>query len=364
MAAGPGNIDSLVASTIKKFKKGFVDQIIRDNIIFAFMLGKDLSPSVYGTEDREGKSEFGEGLKFEDGGEKIFFPLMYAKNATVAGYSGYDALDITHAERFTAAEYEWKSVAGSINLDYETIDKNQGNSVKLFDYVEGQLNNLKASLQDKFAEYLLSAKASGDKLPNGLLDLVQDDPTADPSIGSIGGVTTAAGANTWWKNQVVDHNSANFGTDQTGDGLKNIRKLLRDCRFGKQGAQVLLAGEIAYERTENALVNQLRYVPVSGKAAKQIADAGFEVLMVHGVPMVLEKLIDTVRTSASLTGSAIYALNFNFLKIHAMKHRFFEFSKIKEPTDQDTMVQHCITRLQFCTNGRRYQGVMKEITDN
>ncbi len=364
MAAGPGNYDSLVASTLKKFKKGFVDQIIRDNFLFAAMLGKDLAPAIYGTEDREGKSEFGEGLKFENGGEKIFFPLMYAKNATVAGYSGYDVLDITHAERFTAAEYDWKSVAGSINLDNETIDKNYGDDVKLFDYVKGQMDNLKVSLQDKFAEYLLSAKASGSKLPNGILDLIQDDPTSDPVVGAVGGVTTAAGANTWWKNQQVDHASANFGSDQTGSGLKNIRKLLRDVRFGKQGAQVLLGGEIAYERTENALVNQLRYVPVAGKGSKLIADAGFEVLMVHGVPLVLEKMIDTVRSDASLTGSAIYALNFNFLKIHAMKHRFFEFSKVKEPTDQDTMVQHCITRMQFCTNGRRYQGVMHGITDN
>jgi len=359
--AGPGTYDSLIASTTKKFKKGFVDQIIRDNFIFCALAGKDLAPTIYGSEAREGKAEFSNGLKFENGGEKIFFPLMYAKNATVAGYSGYDVLDTTHAERFTAAEYNWRSVAGSINLDYETIDKNHGDDVKLFDYVEAQLNNLKASLQDQFSTYFLSPKAAGTKLPLGLMDLIPDTNTADPTSGAVGGVTVNSGANTWWRNQTLDHASAAFGTDQTGTGMKNIRKLLRDVRFGKQSAKVLLAGEIAYEKTENALVGIQR--SIMGKDAQAMVNAGFEVLQVHGVPMVLEKLIDTERTAASLTGSAIYALNFNFLKVYAMKHRFFEFSKVLQPTDMDTMVQHCITRLQFATNGRRYQGVMHSIID-
>lgn len=364
MAAGPGNYDSLVASTIKKYKKGFVDQIIRDNFIFAALCGKDLASAVYQSEDREQDGEFNDGLKFENGGEKIFFPLMYATNATVKGYTGYDVIDTTHAERFTAAEYIWSSVAGSINLDYETIDKNYGEDVKLFDYVKGQMDNLKVSLQDKFAEYFLNQKAAGAKEPLGLMDLIQDDPTSDPTVGAIGGVTTSAGANTWWKNQTVNQASAAFGSDQTGQGMRNIRSLLRQTRFGRQSAQVLLAGTIGYERTENCLVNQMRYGPMYlDKKAQQIADAGFEVIKVHNVPMVLEKLIDTVRSSAGATGSAIYALNLNYLKVYAMKHRFFEFSKVKEPVNQDVMVQHCISRMQLCTNGRRYQGVMHDIID-
>lgn len=358
--AGPADYNSLVASTIKKFKKGFVDQIVRDNFLFAALADKDLAPAVFKREMREGESAFADGLKFENGGEKIFFPLMYAKNNTIQGYSGYDVLDITHAERFTAAEYEWKSIAGSLNLDNETIDKNAGNDVKLFDYVEGQMSNLKASLQDKVNEYLLSQKAAGAKTPLGLIDLIQDDPTSDPTVGAIGGVTTASGANTWWKNQAVTLN-ASFGTDQTGTGQAKVRELLRKTQFGRERAHVLLAGEIAYDRLERSMVNQIRYM---GKAEQKLASSGFEAFQFKGIPVVLEKMIDTVRTDAGLTGSAFYALNLNFLKLYAMKHRFFEFSKVKEPTDQDTIVQHCIARMQFCTNGRRYQGVVSEVLDS
>jgi len=37
---------------------------------------------------------------------------MFAKNLTVAGYAGYDTLDINPSDPFTAAEYDWRSIAG------------------------------------------------------------------------------------------------------------------------------------------------------------------------------------------------------------------------------------------------------------
>lgn len=347
---------SLIASTTKKFKKGFVDQIIKDNFLLAAMIGKDLAPSLFKKAMREGEDEFADGLSLENGGEKIFFPVMYATNATIAGYSGYDLLDITHAERFTAAEYNWASIAGSVNLDKETIDKNYGNDVKLFDYVEGQMKNLQASMQAFVNDSLIQQKASGTKLTLGLLDIISDTPTVDPSVGTIGGITVTG--NSWWQNALVDQASAAFGTDGTGAGQTNLRQLLRNVQFGQQQAHVVLAGEIAYDRLERSMVNQIRY---AGKAEQKLASAGFEAFLFKNKPVVLEKQIDPARTLAGLTGSAFYALNFDFLKIYAMKHRFFEFSDVKEPVNQDTMVQHVISRMQLCTNGRRYQGVMANV---
>lgn len=350
---------SLVASTIKRFEKGFVDQIIKDNFLLSAMIGKDLAPAVFKRAMRNGEDEFADGLKLVDGGEKVFMPLMYARNNTVQGYSGYDVLDITHAERFTAAEYDWKSVAGSINLAYEDLDKNYGSDVKLFDYMEGQMSNLQASMQEKINEFLIRPKSSSsEKVPLGLMDIIPDDPTTDPAVGSIGGISVTG--NDWWKSQNVDHASAAFGTDGTGTGQYNLRKLLRNVQFGSQKAQVVLAGTIAFDRLERSMVNQIRYVD---PAAKKIADAGFVSFLFHGTPVVLEKEIDIQRTAAGLTGSAFYALNFNFLKLYAMKHRFFKFSSEKEPVNQDTIVVHNILRSQLCCNGRRYQGVMSGVIE-
>ncbi len=349
---------SLVASTTKKFKKGFVDQIIKDNFLLSAMISKDLAPAIFKREMREGEDEFADGLSLENGGEKIFFPIMYAKNQTIQGYSGYDLLDITHAERFTAAEYDWKSIAGSVNLDKETIDKNYGNDVKLFDYVEGQIKNLQASMQEFTNDAIIQSKAAGSKLPLGILDLVQDAPGSDPAVGAIGGISVTG--NPWWQNQYVDQAGAAFGTDPSGAGQANLRKLLRATQFGQKTAHAILAGEVAYDRLERSMVNQIRYM---GKAEQMLAMAGFEAFQFKGKPVVLEKNVDPARSLAGLSASAFYALNFDFLKVYAMKQRFFEFSDVKEPVNQDTMVQHNIVRMNLCTNGRRYQGVMLNVAD-
>lgn len=343
--------NSLLASTIKYYKKGFVNNIIKDFILLAALGDKDLAPNVFKMRTPEG--DFAEGIKLVDGGEKIFCPLMYAKNLTVAGYSGYDTLDINPSDPFTAAEYDWRSIAGSVNMDNERLDKNAGDAQKLFDLMKGMMDNLKVSMQETINDMLLSPKAAGTKEPLGLMDIIKDDPTTNPASGSLGGID--ASVYTWWRNQTKDFESGTFGTDQTGAGNIALRQLIRNCTFGTDKPNLLLGGEYAFEKVENSMVNQIRYM---GDKEKLIARAGFEVLMFKGIPFVMEKRISAIRSDNSLTGDAIYAINTKYLKLWGFKHRWFEPSTVKEPVNQDTNVQHIITRCQFVTDNRRAHGVM------
>lgn len=342
---------SLVASTIKYNKKGFSNNITADFILTAVLGAPDLATEVFGLEKPEG--EFSEGIKLVDGGEKIFMPLMYARNTTIEGYAGYDPLNITPTDPFTACEYEWRRIAGSINVDNDRLDKNAGSAQKLFDLMKGMLQNLRISYQESWNDMLIKAKASGSKEPLGLFDLVKDDPTTNPASGSLGGIDAVA--NTWWRNQKQDQGLVAFGTDQTGAGMVKLRKLLRDCQFGVDKAKLLIAGEYGFEAVENTMLNQIRYVSDKEKA---IAKAGFDVLMVKGLPMVMEKRITALRSAQSLSGDAIYAINPKYMKLYGMKHRWFEPSKVKEPVNQDTQVQHLITACQLTTDNRRTSGVL------
>lgn len=349
------NYNSLIASTIKHYKKEFVDNIIGDFILLAALGSKDLAPEVFKMRKPEGK--FAEGIELmSDPGEKIFFPLMYARNATVEAYSGYDILDITPADPFTAAEYEWRSIAGSVNMDNERLDKNSGSATKLFGLMKGMMDNLKISMQEKVNDYLLAPKAAGSKRPLGLMDLVQDNPAVNPDSGALGGIDAVS--NAWWRNQVVDQANAAFGTDQTGLGFRNLRKLLRQTQFGNVKANLLLAGESAFESVELSLLNQVR---LADAKTQKLIDAGFETIMIKGVPLVMEKRITAIRGESGLAQDAIYALNTQFLKVYGMKRRWFEPSNPKEPVNQDSTVQHIITRMQFATNNRRALGVLKGI---
>ena len=342
--------NSLLASTIKYYKKGFVNNITRDFILTAVLGAKDLAP-LFGQRVPEG--DFAEGIKLVDGGEKIFCPIMYARNTTVEGYAGYDTLNITPADPFTAAEYDWRSIAGSVNMDNDRLDKNRGDAQKLFDLMKGMMDNLKISFQETWNDMLITAKASGSKEPLGLFDIVKDNPATNPASGALGGIDAVA--NSFWRNQAIDFTGLTFGTDQTGDGIKKIRKLIRDTTFGNDAPKVLLGGEYAFENTHNAMVSQIRYM---GDKEKAIANAGFQVLMFQGIPFVMEKRISALRSDGGLSGDAIYALNPKYLKVYGMKHRWFEPSDVKQPVNQDTQVQHIITRCQFVTDNRRAHGVL------
>lgn len=348
------NYNSLLASTIKYYKKGFVNNVTRDFILTAILGAPDLATQVFGLRKPEG--DFAEGIKLVDGGEKIFMPLMYSRNVTVAGYSGYDTLDITPADPFAAAEYDWRSVAGSVNMDNERLDKNRGDAQKLFDLMKGMMDNLKVSFQETWNDMLITAKAAGSKEPLGLFDIVQDDPTANPTSGALGGIDAVA--NTWWRNQIVNHGGGAFGTDQVSAGSKNLRQLIRNCTFGTDKPKVLVGGEFAFEAVENSMLQQIRYI---SDKEKLLANAGFEALMFKNTPLVMEKRISALRSSGGLSGDAIYALNPKYLKVWGMRHRWFEPSAVKEPVNQDTQVQHIITRCQFATDNRRTHGVMFNI---
>lgn len=343
--------NSLIASTIKRYQKKFVNNIIKDFILLAALGDKDLAPRVFKMRKPEG--EFAEGIKLVAGGEKIFMPIMYAENMTVQGYAGYDTIDITPTDPFTAAEYEWRRIAGSVNMDYDRLDKNSGDDVKLFDLMKGMMDNLKSSMQFKVNDMLLKPKALGTKEPLGLMDIVQDDPSSNPASGALGGIDAAA--NSWWRNQTQNQASAAYGTDQTGAGPVGLRKLIRDCTFGAdQTPNLIIGGDVAFEALERSALNQIRYM---GDKEKIIANMGFQVLMFKGLPVVMEKRIPVLRSEASLTGDAFYVLNTKFLKLWGMKNRWFEPTKTKEPVNQDTVVQSIITACQFATDNRRTLGV-------
>lgn len=344
--------DQLQATTIKYFVPKLRDNIAKDHVYLYLLGSKDYANELY---KGDPKKVFPEGMKMVDNmGEKAYFPLRYRKNSTSRTYSRFDTLDITPQDNHTAAEYNWRNYSVNVHLCYEDLDKNRGNKVKLIDLMKAAMNDAQQTGSEEINDLLLGQQASTDD-PLGLLDIIKDDPTTNPSNENVGGID--ASVETWWRNQIVNHNSAAFGTSQTGTGFQNLRQLRRDVKFGKTVNQVFLAGETAYERVENALVDQQRYVQNNSRG-EIIANAGFDVIMVNGIPLCMEKRITELRSDASLTGDAIYAINFESLQLWAPKYRWFTPGKTKEPVQQDSVVTPIISRLSQVCCARRDQGVM------
>ncbi len=196
--------------------------------------------------------------------------------------------------------------------------------------------------------------------PSGFLDWIADVPTNLPAAGAsvIGGIDSSLAANAFWLNAAVDQGGAAFGTDQTGTGCGNLRKLLRQTTFGMQHSKIVIAGEAAFEALEKSLLNAVRY---NDPKTDALAAAGIQAIMFKNTPIVMEKRIDAVRSAAGLNGSAFYVLNPRSLRVQGMKFRWFKLGDFRSPTNQDSQVAQCIARLNLTCRGRREQGVMLNV---
>lgn len=353
------NYRSLIALTLRYHESEIADNVTNDFILFKLLGDKDIAPKLFKMRKPNAGSTYAEGLRLtDDPGRKIVRKIRKGKNGTVKAYSRFDLLNIDPQDNFDEVEYDWRSVAGAVHLSNEDLDKNSGSKTKIVDLLEASVEDLKLSLQEKLADYLLGATPADDlKRPAGMLDIIQDDPTTLPVAGSsvIGGIDASLAVNSFWRNQKQDMGAAAFGTDQTGTGHTKLAQLQRDCTFGMMRPSVFLAGEAAFEALRKSLVSQERF---NDPRTDMLKEVGLDAMLFGNTPVVLEKRIDAVRQVAALNGSAFYALNFPTYRIDGMKKRWFKLGDFRAPTNQDSQVAHCITRLNTTCNARRNQGVM------
>lgn len=352
---------SLIAATMRRHESEVIDNITNDFLFFKILGDKDLAPKLFQMRDVPDGASYAEGLKIvDDPGRKIVEKIRKGRNTTVEAYSRFDLLNVDPQDNADEVEQDWKSIAGSAHLSWEDLDKNSGSKTQIFNLLDFAIDDLGTSMQEKVTDYFLGTvpnTAQGLKRPTGLLDWIKDDPTTLPAAGAgvIGGIDASDAANAFWRNAAVNHASAAFGTDQTGTGHANLRRLVRDTTFGRQRSKIILAGEDAFEALEKSLLSQVR---INDPRANLLAAAGIDSIIFKNTPVVCEKRIDAVREAAGLVGSAFYNLNVRSFRVWGMKKRWFKMGNFREPTNQDSQVAHMIARLQASCRARREQGVM------
>lgn len=350
---------TLIAATMRRHESEVIDNVTNDFILFKILGDKDLAPKLFKMREPPKGASYADGLKLtDDPGRKIVEKIRKGRNNTIKAYSRFDLLNTDPQDNADEVEQDWRSIAGSAHLAWEDLDKNRGSKTQIFSLLDFSIDDLSISLQEQVNDWILGqVPADNPKRPSGFLDWIQDDPTTLPVGGSgvIGGIDASLAANSYWRNKIVNHAAVAFGTDQTGTGHANLRQLIRDCTFGQQRSKIILAGEDAYEALEKSLLSQVR---INDPRVNLLAAAGIDSIVFKNTVVVLEKRIDAVREAAGLDGSAFYLLNSRSFRVWGMKHRWFKMGNFREPTNQDSQVAHCITRLNTSCRARREQGVM------
>jgi len=257
------NLSELVTTTLRDRQGELADNISKSNALLSRL-------SASGNID------------LVSGGRTIVRELEYAENSTFQYYSGYETLNISPSDVFSAAEYEWKQAA--VNVSWSGLEnriQNAGDAASIR-LVASRIRNAEKTMSNQISVGIYSdGTGSGGKQITGLQAQVADSPTT----GTVGGINRANFS--FWQNQTVTVTDSTSATELNAD----MRDLWIACSRGNDMPNLIVLGGALYDTFWGDLQGIQRVT--SGTTAVK----GFQTLEFRGVPVVLD--------GGQATGSAL-----------------------------------------------------------
>lgn len=182
------NLSEIVTTTLRNRSGEFADNMLDNNALLNRL-------------KKRGK------VRTLSGGRTIVQELEYADNQTVKNYSGYETLNISPSDVFTAAEFDWKQKAVAVTISGLEQLQNSGPEAiipLLASRIENAVKSMKNSLA---ADVYSNGTADGGKQIGGLQLLVSKTPTS----GTVGGIDRATW--TFWQNKATVSGTAASATN-------------------------------------------------------------------------------------------------------------------------------------------------------
>lgn len=253
------NLSEIVTTTLRNRTKKLADNMSRNNAI----LYKMQESGTY---------------KPVSGGRTIVQELNWANNQTYVRYSGYETLNISPSEVFSAAEFDYKQAAVAISISGLEMLQNSGENA-VIDLLASRISNAESTMENGIAYDLYSDGTSdGGKQIGGLQLLVADDPTT----GTVGGINRATAAFAFWRNiryrAVTDGGAA----ISSANIQRYMNRLYNQLVRRTDKPNLILADNNTYNAYLESLQAQQRIT------SAKMADAGFTSLQYMGADVVLD----------------------------------------------------------------------------
>lgn len=269
-------------------------------------------------------------------GRSIVQELEYAENSTVMFYSGAETFDVSPSETFTAAEFSYKQLVGSVTITGLEEIQNSGKEA-VHNLLRSRIRNLEKSLKNTVATslYATGTGSSGKEI-GGLRLLVADVNTNE--VGGISGNTYS-----WWRNYVYDFSTASVTASSTtithAMNLANIRA----TRGADKPDMVMSAQDYFIFYLESLQANQ-RFTDDKG------AGAGFNSLMFNGnIPVIHDD---------QCPDSHMYFLNTDYIFLRPAKGKEFKPLGERASINQDAMVMPVTWAGNMTISNRSLQAVI------
>ncbi|HAU29883.1 MAG TPA: phage major capsid protein [Rhodospirillaceae bacterium] len=312
MANPNANFTDVIATTLQGYSGRLADNITKHNALLRCISDKgNVTPAT---------------------GRDIVQELEYAENATVKWYAGYETLDTDPSDTFTAAEFQYKQMAGNVVISGLEQVQNSGKEA-VHNLVKSRIKNLDKSLRNALAGALYANGTGNDGKEIGGLQLL----VADTGLGIVGGID--ASANAFWQNQVVSTAAAPAATNiQT-----SMNSLWMKCIRGADKPDIVVA-DANYFRAymESLQVNQ-RFT------SENKASAGFMNLMFMDAPVFYDD---------QCPENHLYMLNTDYIFLRPAKGREFVPLSEKASVSQDAIIIPVVWAGNMTVSNRALQGVL------
>lgn len=251
------NVSEVMALTLESRTGKLADNVTKNNAILDHLSRKDKIRPV-------------------SGGRVIYQELEYAENSTYKRYSGYETLNISPSDVFTAAEFNYKQAAVAITCSGLEELQNAGKE-RVIELVESRVGNAERTFKNNMSGDMYSdGTASGGKQVGGLQLLVADDPTT----GTVGGIDRA----TWsfWQNQKFAGVADGGAAVSSANIQSYMNRLWLQCSRGTDHPDLIIADNNYFRMYWEALQSIQRITSAN------TGESGFMTLDYMGAPVVYD----------------------------------------------------------------------------
>ena len=329
------NLSEIVTTTLRNRTGKLADNVTRNNALLNRL------------------KERGKAKPFS-GGRTILQELAYAQNGTYKRYSGYEVLNISPSDVFSAAEYPIRQSAVAVSISGLEQLQNSGKEA-IIDLLDSRIQNAEDTFMNGLAFDVYSDGTATGQI-TGLQALVSTAPTS----GTIGGIDRA----TWvfWQN-IAYSAVTNGGAAATSANIQRyMNAVALQLVRGNDGPDLIVAANGYYSLYLESLQAIQRVTD------EKMAGAGFTSLKYFGAGRSVDVVLDggfqgyssdTNPTTGGAPANTMYFLNTNYIFYRPHRDRnMVPLDPDRFSVNQDAMVKLIGWAGNMTVSNSRLQGVL------
>ena len=329
------NLSEIVTTTLRNRTGKLADNVTRNNALLNRL------------------KERGKAKPFS-GGRTILQELAYAQNGTYKRYSGYEVLNISPSDVFSAAEYPIRQSAVAVSISGLEQLQNSGKEA-IIDLLDSRIQNAEDTFMNGLAFDVYSDGTATGQI-TGLQALVSTAPTS----GTIGGIDRA----TWvfWQN-IAYSAVTNGGAAATSANIQRyMNAVALQLVRGNDGPDLIVAANGYYSLYLESLQAIQRVTD------EKMAGSGFTSLKYFGAGRSVDVVLDggfqgyssdTNPTTGGAPANTMYFLNTNYIFYRPHRYRnMVPLDPDRFSVNQDAMVKLIGWAGNMTVSNSRLQGVL------